>query len=154
MVDFSRFPLTLSLFALSACQPADLAKHVLSDFLAPPSLLFVLLTLNPLARAPTPSSCGVLRDPHTQNQGLGRSSTLSTLSTSCRPAHRTLCTRIYPSTDSQVFIAASGVLGRAGLKSPGLHSEVSTSVRTLSDGTQRYIWVNGVIRLLVVVAIN
>jgi hypothetical protein len=68
----------------------------------------------------------VLRDPHTQNQGPGRSSTLSTLSTSCRPARRTpfappeaedlfsfpeklwelSSTRIYASTDSQVFIVA------------------------------------------------
>ena len=31
----------------------------------------------------------VLRDPHTQNQGPGRSSTLSTLSTSCRPMPNT-----------------------------------------------------------------
>jgi hypothetical protein len=31
----------------------------------------------------------VLRDPHTQNQGPGRSSTLSTLSTSCRPMSST-----------------------------------------------------------------
>jgi hypothetical protein len=68
----------------------------------------------------------VLRDPHTQNQGPGRSSTLSTLSTSCRPARRTpfatseaedlfsfpekrwelSSTRIYASTDLQVFIVA------------------------------------------------
>ena len=71
----------------------------------------------------------VLRDPHTQNQGPGRSSTLSTLSTSCRPMPNTphaFCpsrgggpiflfpekpwelssTRIYASTDSQVFIVA------------------------------------------------
>ena len=71
----------------------------------------------------------VLRDSHTQNQGPGRSSTLSTLSTSCRPMPSTphaFCpsrggglyflfpekpwelssTRIYASTDSQVFIVA------------------------------------------------
>ena len=35
------------------------------------------------------SNTVVLRDPHTQNQGPGRLSTLSTLSTSCRPARRT-----------------------------------------------------------------
>jgi hypothetical protein len=72
------------------------------------------------------SNSVVLRDPHTQNQGPGRSSTLSTLSTSCRPARRTpfappeaedlflfpeklwelSSTRIYASTDSQVFIVA------------------------------------------------
>lgn len=72
------------------------------------------------------SNSVVLRDPHTQNQGAGRSSTLSTLSTSCRPARRTpfappkaevlfsfpeklwesSSTRIYASTDSQVFIVA------------------------------------------------
>jgi hypothetical protein len=70
-----------------------------------------------------------LRDPHTQNQGPGRSSTLSTLSTSCRPMPNTphaFCPsrgggpififpekpwelsspRIYASTDSQAFIVA------------------------------------------------
>jgi hypothetical protein len=70
-----------------------------------------------------------LRDPHIQNQDPGRSSTLSTLSTSCRPMPNTphaLCppevedlfflfpekpwelssTWIYASTDSQVFIVA------------------------------------------------
>ena len=72
------------------------------------------------------SNSVVLRDPHTQNQGPGRSSTLSTLSTSCRPARRTpfappkaedlfsfpkklwelSSIRIYASTDSQVFIVA------------------------------------------------
>lgn len=72
------------------------------------------------------SNSVILRDPHTQNQGPGRSSTLSTLSTSCRPARRTpfappeaevlfsfleklwelSSTRIYASTDSQVFIVA------------------------------------------------
>ena len=72
------------------------------------------------------SNSVVLRDPHTQNQGPGRSSTLSTLSTSCRPARRTpfappkaedlfsfpeklwelSSTGIYASTDSQVFIVA------------------------------------------------
>ena len=72
------------------------------------------------------SNSVVLRDPHTQSQGPGRSSTLSTLSTSCRPARRTpfappeaedlfsfpekrwelSSTRIYASTDSQVFIVA------------------------------------------------
>jgi hypothetical protein len=72
------------------------------------------------------SNTVVLRDPHTQNQGPGRSSTLSTLSTSCHPARRTpfsppeagdlfsfpekrwelSSTRIYASTDSQVFIVA------------------------------------------------
>jgi hypothetical protein len=35
------------------------------------------------------SNSVVLRDPHTQNQGPGRSSTLSTLSTSCRPMPNT-----------------------------------------------------------------
>jgi len=71
----------------------------------------------------------VLRDSHTQNQGPGRSSTLSTLSASCRPMPNApyaffpsrsggpiflfpeepwelSTTRIYASTDSQVFIVA------------------------------------------------
>lgn len=71
----------------------------------------------------------VSRDSHTQNQGPGRSSTLSTLSASCRPMPNApyaflpsrsggpiflfpekpwelSTTRIYASTDSQVFIVA------------------------------------------------
>jgi len=71
----------------------------------------------------------VLRDSHTQNQGPGRSSTLSTLSASCRPLPNApyvffpsrsggpiflfpekpwelSTTRIYASTDFQVFIVA------------------------------------------------
>ena len=71
----------------------------------------------------------VVRDPHIQDQGPGRSSTLSTLSASCRPMSNTpraFCpsrgggpvflfpekpwelssTRIYASTDLQVFIVA------------------------------------------------
>ena len=72
----------------------------------------------------------VSREHHTQNQGPGRSSTLSTLSASCRPMPNAppypcypsrgggpvflfpekpwelSCTRIYASTDSQVFIVA------------------------------------------------
>lgn len=75
------------------------------------------------------TSSVVSRDSHTQNQGPGRSSTLSTLSASCRPMPNApyaflpsrsggpiflfpekpwelSTTRIYASTDSQVFIVA------------------------------------------------